>query len=110
MSDARILDRGYRRYDGPRLGVGATVRSLRDGGVLTPVVMLCDSVADPSHAAYYRAALTNFRARLPAPHSDLARESLKDPYRLDFLGLGEDAQERVVEAAGVHRPLVIRKL
>jgi len=28
MSDARILDRGYRRYDGPRLGVGATVRSL----------------------------------------------------------------------------------
>lgn len=45
------------------------------------------------------AALTNFEARLPEPHSDLARESLKDPYRLDFLGLGEDAQERVVEAA-----------
>ncbi len=45
------------------------------------------------------AALTNFQARLPKPHSDLARESLKDPYRLDFLGLGEDAQERVVEAA-----------
>jgi predicted nuclease of restriction endonuclease-like (RecB) superfamily len=44
------------------------------------------------------AALTNFAARLPKPHSDLARESLKDPYRLDFLGLGEDAQERVVEA------------
>lgn len=45
------------------------------------------------------AALTNFRARLPEPHSDLARESLKDPYRLDVRGLGEDAQERVVEAA-----------
>jgi len=45
------------------------------------------------------AALTNFQTRLPKPHSDLARESLKDPYRLDFLGLGEDAQERVVEAA-----------
>lgn len=45
------------------------------------------------------AALTNFRVRLPEPHSDLARESLKDPYRLDFLGLGEDAQERAVEAA-----------
>jgi predicted nuclease of restriction endonuclease-like (RecB) superfamily len=45
------------------------------------------------------AALTNFQARLPKPHSDLARESLKDPYRLDFLGLGEDAQERAVEAA-----------
>jgi predicted nuclease of restriction endonuclease-like (RecB) superfamily len=45
------------------------------------------------------AALTNFKARLPRPHSDLARESLEDPYRLDFLGLGDDAQERVVEAA-----------
>jgi predicted nuclease of restriction endonuclease-like (RecB) superfamily len=45
------------------------------------------------------AALTNFQARLPKPQSDLARESLKDPYRLDFLGLGDDAQERVVEAA-----------
>lgn len=45
------------------------------------------------------AALTNFQARLPKPHSDLARESLKDPYRLDFLGLGDDAQERVVEVA-----------
>jgi predicted nuclease of restriction endonuclease-like (RecB) superfamily len=45
------------------------------------------------------AALTNFSARLPEPDSDLARESLKDPYRLDFLGLGDDAQERAVEAA-----------
>lgn len=29
-------------------------------------------------------AVTNFATRLPAPLSDLARESLKDPYRLDF--------------------------
>jgi ABC-2 type transport system permease protein len=28
MSDARILERGYRRYDGPRLGPGRAVRSL----------------------------------------------------------------------------------
>ena len=34
--------------------------------------------------------------------SDLARESLKDPYRLDFLGLGEEAQERAIEDAIVH--------
>lgn len=33
------------------------------------------------------AALRNFDRALPAPQSDLARESLKDPYRLDFLGL-----------------------
>lgn len=44
-------------------------------------------------------AVTNFRAQLPAPQSDLAHESLKDPYRLDFLGLGEDAQERSIEEA-----------
>jgi len=44
-------------------------------------------------------ASTNFAAQLPRPHSDLARESLKDPYRLDFLGLGEDAEERAIESA-----------
>ena len=44
-------------------------------------------------------ALTNFEARLPRPQSDLARESLKDPYRLDFLGLGAEAAEREIEAA-----------
>ena len=45
------------------------------------------------------AALTNFELALPSPQSDLARESLKDPYRLDFLGLGEEAQERDIETA-----------
>lgn len=44
-------------------------------------------------------AVTNFAQRLPAPQSDLARESLKDPYRFDFLGLGEEAQEREIEGA-----------
>lgn len=44
-------------------------------------------------------AITNFADRLPAPLSDLARESLKDPYRLDFLGLGEESQERALEDA-----------
>lgn len=44
-------------------------------------------------------AITNFPATLPAPHSDLARESLKDPYRFDFLGLTDEAQERDIEHA-----------
>ena len=44
-------------------------------------------------------AVTNFNQRLPRPQSDLARESLKDPYRFDFLGLGEEAHERDVELA-----------
>ena len=44
-------------------------------------------------------AVTNFEHSLPKPQSDLARESLKDPYRFDFLGLGDTAQEREVEKA-----------
>jgi predicted nuclease of restriction endonuclease-like (RecB) superfamily len=44
-------------------------------------------------------ALTNFPVSLPEPQSDLARESLKDPYRFDFLGLTEEAQEREIEHA-----------
>ena len=45
------------------------------------------------------AAVTNFEQALPVPHSDLARESLKDPYRFDFLGLGAEAGEREIETA-----------
>jgi predicted nuclease of restriction endonuclease-like (RecB) superfamily len=45
------------------------------------------------------AAANNFEQRLPAPQSDLAIETLKDPYRFDFLGLGEEAQEREIENA-----------
>lgn len=44
-------------------------------------------------------AVTNFAQALPSPQSDLARESLKDPYRFDFLGIGEEAQEREIERA-----------
>jgi predicted nuclease of restriction endonuclease-like (RecB) superfamily len=44
-------------------------------------------------------AVTNFELTLPKAQSDLARESLKDPYRFDFLGLGEEAQEREIEGA-----------
>ena len=44
-------------------------------------------------------AATNFPSTLPKPQSDLARESLKDPYRLDFLGLTTEAEERVIEGA-----------
>jgi predicted nuclease of restriction endonuclease-like (RecB) superfamily len=45
------------------------------------------------------AAATNFELTLPRPQSDLAQESLKDPYKLDFLGLTDEAQERAVEGA-----------
>ncbi len=41
--------------------------------------------------------LHNFEATLPVPQSDLARQTLKDPYIFDFLSLGEEAQEREIE-------------
>ena len=44
-------------------------------------------------------AVTNFNRQLPAPHSQLAIEALKDPYLFDFLGLGDDARERDIENA-----------
>lgn len=44
-------------------------------------------------------AVTNFAASLPRPQSDLAIESVKDPYRFDFLGLTDEAREREIENA-----------
>ena len=44
-------------------------------------------------------AVTNFEARLPAPQSDLARDTLKDLYLFDFLGAGKEADEREIESA-----------
>jgi predicted nuclease of restriction endonuclease-like (RecB) superfamily len=43
--------------------------------------------------------INNFAQRLPKPQSDLAHESLKDPYRFDFLGLGDEAGEALLEGA-----------
>ncbi len=42
-------------------------------------------------------ALNNFELTLPTPHSDLARETLKDPYKFDFLTLEKDVQELELE-------------
>ena len=35
-------------------------------------------------------AVTNFQQTLPAPQSDLAQQTIKDPYNFDFLTLGAD--------------------
>jgi len=42
-------------------------------------------------------AVTNFAVTLPPPQSDLAQQTLKDPYIFDFLSLSEDAAERELE-------------
>ncbi len=42
-------------------------------------------------------AVTNFSRTLPAPQSDLAQQTLKDPYTFDFMGLTAPYNERDVE-------------
>jgi predicted nuclease of restriction endonuclease-like (RecB) superfamily len=44
-------------------------------------------------------AITNFDRTLPAPESDLAQQTLKDPYTFDFLSLSAEARERDLERA-----------
>ncbi len=44
-------------------------------------------------------AITNFQTTLPAPQSDLARQTIKDPYHFDFLTLREKHDEKELENA-----------
>jgi len=42
-------------------------------------------------------AITNFQKTLPSPQSDLAEQTIKDPYCFDFLGLTKEAKEKEIE-------------
>ncbi len=42
-------------------------------------------------------SITNFKTTLPKPYSDLAEQTLKDPYCLDFLTIDKKAREREIE-------------
>jgi len=44
-------------------------------------------------------AITNFGEKLPSPQSDLAQQTLKDPYLFDFLTLQEPFHERELETS-----------
>lgn len=48
-------------------------------------------------------AITNFERLLPPPQSDLARQTLKDPYIFDFLTLAEPFHERELEVGLLHQ-------
>jgi len=48
-------------------------------------------------------AITNFQAKLPAVQSDLAEQTLKDPYNFDFLTLREKYDEKELEDALVNQ-------
>jgi hypothetical protein len=47
-------------------------------------------------------AITNFQKTLPAPHSDMSQQSLKDPYVFDFLTLRQE-HLRARRGAGIAR-------
>lgn len=44
-------------------------------------------------------SITNFNNTLPEAQSELAQDTLKNPYNFDFLGLEDDALEREIENA-----------
>ena len=48
-------------------------------------------------------AITNFQVKLPVPQSDLAEQTLKDPYNFDFLTLREEYDEKELEDALVNQ-------
>jgi len=48
-------------------------------------------------------ALNNFQATLPKPQSDLAMQTIKDPYNFDFLTLREKHNEKELEDALVEQ-------
>ena len=43
--------------------------------------------------------VSNFEHRLPAPQSELAQQTMKDPYIFDFIAFKEDMIERDIEEA-----------
>ncbi len=70
-------------------------QTLANGWSRNVLAMQIDASA---HARHGKAA-SNFAAVLPAPQSDLAQQTLKDPYIFDFLTLTEPFQERELETA-----------
>ena len=42
-------------------------------------------------------AITNFKAVMPSPQSDLAQQTTKDPYLFDFIALSDDVMEKDIE-------------
>ena len=46
--------------------------------------------------------VSNFEARLPSPQSELAVQTMKDPYVFDFISFRDDMVERDIEQALIH--------
>ena len=68
-------------------------RTLANGWTRDVLALQIDAQAHARHGK----AVSNFAALLPAPQSDLAQQTLKDPYIFDFLTLTEPFHERELE-------------
>lgn len=68
-------------------------QTLANGWSRNILAMQIDARAHARHGK----AISNFAATLPAPDSDLAQQTLKDPYIFDFLTLAEPFHERELE-------------
>lgn len=69
------------------------VQTLANGWSRNVLALQIDARAHNRHGK----AISNFAALLPAPQSDLAQQTLKDPYIFDFLTLTEPFRERELE-------------
>src|SRR4051812_32040032 len=58
---------------------------------------LSSSTGSKAISSAVKKAQTNFQKTLPALQSDLARETLKDPYSFEFLTIADDAAEQEIE-------------
>lgn len=68
-------------------------QALANGWSRNVLALQIDGQADARHGK----AVSNFAVSLPRPQSDLAQQTLKDPYIFDFLTLTEPFQERELE-------------
>ncbi len=68
-------------------------QTLANGWSRNALAMQIDARVHARHGK----AVSNFAAVLPEPQSDLAQQTLKDPYIFDFLTLTEPFQERELE-------------
>lgn len=81
----KVLDLPTRRW--------YMAQTLANGWSRNVLALQIDARAHARHSK----AVSNFAALLPAPQSDLAQQTLKDPYIFDFLTLTEPFQERELE-------------
>ncbi len=75
-------------------------QTLANGWSRNVLALQIDARANARHGK----AVSNFAVLLPAPQSDFAQQTLKDPYIFDFLTLTEPFQERELETELVRSP------